>query len=84
MKRGVPTLEMPQTVCEQGKQLTPEQARLLKLLGERMVDFRVVLRAWWSADTSELTEVDGAISPVDGAGEDEDEDEDDDVEDIAE
>ncbi|KAI0283917.1 ribosomal protein L10-domain-containing protein [Russula aff. rugulosa BPL654] len=41
MRKGVPTLETPHKLCEQGKVLTAEQAQLLKLIGEKMVEFRV-------------------------------------------
>jgi mRNA turnover protein 4 len=81
MNRGVPTLAAPQTVCEKGKKLTPEQARLLKLLGERMIEFRV-LRAWWSADTGELMEVEGLAAAVDDAASEGEDDEDGDEEEV--
>ncbi|GIX65738.1 60S ribosomal protein L10e, putative [Babesia caballi] len=35
-------------VCEQGRPLTPNQARVLKLLGIRMSLFEVTLEAYWS------------------------------------
>ena len=79
MVRGVPTLENPHTVCETGKTLTPEQAQLLKLIGVKMVSFRVGLRAYWMAETGVVTQVEG--ESVDGtqnegeSGEAEDEDE---------
>lgn len=59
LKRGVPSLESAQTVCESGKKLTPEQARLLKLLGEKMVEFKVVLRARWSAADGQVVQIEG-------------------------
>ncbi|KAI6147085.1 ribosomal protein L10-domain-containing protein [Pisolithus tinctorius] len=59
MNRGVPTLETPQQICEQGKALTSEQAQLLKLIGEKMVVFRVALRARWDSETGMITEVAG-------------------------
>ncbi|KAK7690362.1 hypothetical protein QCA50_007019 [Cerrena zonata] len=79
MVRGVPTLENPHTVCQAGKTLTPEQAQLLKLVGVKMITFRVGLRAYWTAETGVVTQVEG--ESVDGAlveektsdGEDEDE-----------
>jgi len=57
MRKGVPTLENPHKLCEQGKVLTAEQAQLLKLIGEKMVEFRVGLRAWWDSATGEVKEV---------------------------
>jgi mRNA turnover protein 4 len=63
MKRGVPSLETPHTVCEKGKKLTGEQARLLKLMGMKTVEFKLVLRTRWSADTGEMIEVEGEALP---------------------
>lgn len=57
MRKGVPTLENPHTLCEKGKVLTAEQAQLLKLTGEKMVEFRVGLRARWDSTTAEVEEV---------------------------
>jgi mRNA turnover protein 4 len=57
MRKGVPTLENPHNLCEQGKVLTAEQAQLLKLIGEMMVEFRVGLRARWDSTTGEVEEV---------------------------
>ena len=57
MRKGVPTLESPHKLCEQGKVLTAEQAQLLKLIGEKMVEFRVGLRARWDSTTGEVEEV---------------------------
>ncbi|TDL22132.1 hypothetical protein BD410DRAFT_788825 [Rickenella mellea] len=57
--RGVPTLTAPHTLCKKGKPLTSEQAQLLKLIGERMVEFKVVLRAKWVAATGEVTMEEG-------------------------
>jgi mRNA turnover protein 4 len=57
MRKGVPTLENPHKLCEQGKALTAEQAQLLKLIGEKMVEFRVGLRARWVSATGEVEDV---------------------------
>lgn len=83
LQRGVPTLDAPHCVCEAGCVLTAEQAQLLKLLGERMVVFRVELRAWWDSETGEVEveagagvekEVEaGADVEADGDGDDDDE-----------
>ncbi|KAI0771215.1 mRNA turnover protein 4-like protein [Trametes elegans] len=67
MERGVPTLDVPHTVCEQGKVLSPEQAQLLKLIGIKMVAFRVGLRAHWDAATSEVVQIEGQAVEVDEA-----------------
>ncbi|KAJ3987917.1 ribosomal protein L10-domain-containing protein [Lentinula detonsa] len=59
MERGVPTLRTPHKLCQKGKVLTSEQAQLLKLIGEKMVTFRVSLIARWDAATGEVTQVEG-------------------------
>jgi len=59
MNRGVPTLTNPHKLCEKGKVLTAEQAQLLKLIGEKMVTFRVGLIARWEAGSGEVIEMDG-------------------------
>ena len=76
MERGVPTLDVPHTVCEKGKTLTPEQTQLLKLVGIKMVTFKVGLRARWDAATGEVEQVQGEeIAQEDAGGEDEEGDE---------
>ena len=74
LKKGVPTLEMPHTVCEKGKTLTSEQAQLLKLIGEKMVVFRVALKACWDSETGVVTEMEGSVGDQ-AENEPEDEDE---------
>ncbi|KAF5369306.1 hypothetical protein D9758_002811 [Tetrapyrgos nigripes] len=59
MNRGVPTLTSPHKLCEKGKVLTAEQAQLLKLIGEKMVTFRVGLIARWEAGSGEVIQLDG-------------------------
>ncbi|KAH7912550.1 ribosomal protein L10-domain-containing protein [Hygrophoropsis aurantiaca] len=76
MNKGVPTLDTPHKICEQGKALTAEQAQLLKLIGEKMVVFRVALKARWDSETGTVVQVESAsISPEEaqaGSGEEED------------
>ncbi|KAI0953574.1 hypothetical protein AcW1_007753 [Taiwanofungus camphoratus] len=69
MQRGVPTLDTPHTVCEQGRVLTPEQAQLLKLVGVKMVKFRVALRARWEAASGEVVQIEGQEVDLGEAGE---------------
>ncbi|KAF7768228.1 hypothetical protein Agabi119p4_7471 [Agaricus bisporus var. burnettii] len=59
LNRGVPTLDAPHKVCEEGRELTAEQAQLLKLIGERMVMFRVSLLCHFDSATGETTEREG-------------------------
>lgn len=75
MNRGVPTLQSAHKLCEKGKPLTGEQAQLLKLIGERMVTFRVGLISRWTSETGEVVQTDDARLPEDernGGGDDED------------
>ena len=60
MNKGVPTLHNPHKLCEKGKPLTSEQAQILKLIGERMVTFRVGLIARWDSVTGEVVQIEGA------------------------
>jgi len=73
MTRGVPTLSSPHQLCEKGKTLTAEQAQLLKLIGERMVVFRVGLIARWEAASGEVTQQEGGGIPAEEKAEGEDE-----------
>jgi mRNA turnover protein 4 len=57
LNRGVPTLGSPHKLCEKGKPLTSEQAQLLKLIGEKMVVFRVRMKARWTAATGEVVQI---------------------------
>jgi mRNA turnover protein 4 len=59
MVRGVPTLTAPHKICEKGKVLTAEQAQLLKLIGEKMVVFRVGLIARWEQESGQVVQVEG-------------------------
>ncbi|PSR76744.1 hypothetical protein PHLCEN_2v8229 [Hermanssonia centrifuga] len=73
MVRGVPTLDNPHTVCEKGKVLTPEQTQLLKLVGVKMVEFRIALRARWAETNGEVVQIEGKELPEEemAGGEDE-------------
>jgi len=57
MVRGVPTLSVGHELCKEGKELTGEQAQLLKLMGVKMVVFRVGLLARWDAESGEVEQV---------------------------
>lgn len=70
MNKGVPTLAAPHKICDIGKILTAEQAQLLKLIGERMVVFRVGLLCYWDSATAEVTQIeDGGIHSHGGENE---------------
>jgi len=55
MNRGVPTLDVPHKICEEGKKLTAEQSQLLKLLGYKTVEFKVKLLGRWEKETGNVT-----------------------------
>jgi len=54
MNRGVPTLDVPHKICEQGKKLAPEQSQLLKLLGYKTVEFKIRLLGRWEKETGSV------------------------------
>jgi mRNA turnover protein 4 len=62
MNKGVPSLHNPHELCKKGKPLTSEQAQLLKLIGEKMVVFRVALISRWSAATGDVVQIEGQPS----------------------
>lgn len=74
MNKGVPTLHAPHKLCEKGKPLTGEQAQLLKLIGKKMVVFRVGLISRWDSTTGEVVQIKGpgTISPEEKIDGDED------------
>uniref|UniRef100_R4G5E5 Ribosome assembly factor mrt4 n=2 Tax=Rhodnius prolixus TaxID=13249 RepID=R4G5E5_RHOPR len=48
LQKGIVTLTKEHTVCKEGDLLTSEQARILKLLGNKMSTFKVTLVSMWS------------------------------------
>uniref|UniRef100_A0A182P3I2 Ribosome assembly factor mrt4 n=1 Tax=Anopheles epiroticus TaxID=199890 RepID=A0A182P3I2_9DIPT len=48
LDRGIVTLYKDFTVCEKGKVLTPEQARILKLLNKPMAKFKVIINCCYT------------------------------------
>lgn len=72
-------MDVAHVVCKEGKTLTPEQAQLLKLIGVKMVEFKVGLRAYWESASGEVTQVEGEEVPIvaekDGEKEEEEVDE---------
>ncbi|GAB6028285.1 mRNA turnover 4 [Chamberlinius hualienensis] len=52
LERGVVNLIKDFRVCKEDDILTPEQARILKLLGNQMADFRITVECVWSSDGS--------------------------------
>ena len=58
LNRGVVELLRETVICEEGDELSPEQARLLKHFEHKMAEFRVDMVAHWS--DSEFTNFDAA------------------------
>jgi len=50
LKKGVITLLSEHKVCDVGDLLTPDQSRILKLLGHRMASFKLTIECMWSSD----------------------------------
>ena len=48
LKKGVVTLDRDTDLCNVGKEITPEQAKLLKLFEYKLAMFRLTLTAHWS------------------------------------
>ncbi|CAL5377814.1 unnamed protein product [Camellia sinensis] len=54
LNRGVVELVSDFVVCEEGKPLSPESARILRLLGTKMATFRLHLVCRWSPEQFEV------------------------------
>ncbi|XP_036602846.1 mRNA turnover protein 4 homolog [Trichosurus vulpecula] len=54
LKKGVVTLISDYQVCKEGDVLTPEQARVLKLFGFEMAEFRVNIKYLWQAESGKF------------------------------
>ncbi|CAN4110642.1 unnamed protein product [Withania somnifera] len=54
LNKGVVELVSDFVVCEEGKPLSPEAARILRLLGNKMATFRLNLICRWSPDEFEI------------------------------
>lgn len=50
LRKGIVQLRTDYTVCSEGDTLTPEQARILKLLGMATVEFAIKVEFMWSND----------------------------------
>ncbi|XP_028663266.1 mRNA turnover protein 4 homolog [Erpetoichthys calabaricus] len=57
LKKGVVTLLSDYEVCKEGDVLTPEQARILKLFGIQMAEFKVNIRCMWNSETGEYEQL---------------------------
>ncbi|XP_018413668.1 PREDICTED: mRNA turnover protein 4 homolog [Nanorana parkeri] len=80
LKKGVVTLLSDYEMCKDGDTLTPEQARLLKLFGYQMAEFKVTLKSMWSSETGEFQKLSANNeNDAEEMEEDDDDDEDDDA-----
>lgn len=50
LQKGIVTLLKEFTVCKAGESLKPEQARMLKLLGQEMAIFKLTMKSMWAKD----------------------------------
>lgn len=57
LDKGRVMLDQEYVICEEGKELNSHQTALLKMFGIAMAEFKVEVQAYWSAATSEITEV---------------------------
>lgn len=57
LKKGVVTLIKDFDVCKEGDTLTPEQARILKLFGYEMADFKVTIKCMWNSETGDFAQL---------------------------
>jgi mRNA turnover protein 4 len=71
LNKGVPTLNNPHKLCEEGRPLTSEQTQLLKLTGNKLVTFRVGLLARWDSVNGDVIQIEGSKIPMDVQGEEE-------------
>lgn len=87
LEKGIVTIYSDYTVCEEGKVLTPEQARILKLLGKPMAKFRLTIKCSWTKSDGFHLYVEDNIeedketeSPMEEDNDDEDDENEDDEE----
>lgn len=74
LEKGVVTLYKEYTVCTEGKVLTPEQARILKLIAKPMATFTLEIKCSWSKDGGYKSYVTDEIATDSGNADDEDDD----------
>lgn len=57
LEKGKVMLDQEYVVCEEGKELNSHQTALLKLFGVALAEFKVDVKAYWSAATQDVTVV---------------------------
>ncbi|NXY09973.1 MRT4 protein, partial [Pteruthius melanotis] len=78
LKKGVVTLLSDYEVCKEGDVLTPEQARVLKLFGYEMAEFKVTMKFLWNSETGDFQKLVGDTTEKEEEEEDDEEEDDDD------
>ncbi|NXA90043.1 MRT4 protein, partial [Melanocharis versteri] len=71
---GVVTLLSDYEVCKEGDVLTPEQARVLKLFGYEMAEFKVTMKFLWNSETGDFQKLEGDTAEEEEEEEEEDDD----------
>lgn len=77
LQKGVITLQSDYTVCEEGKVLTPEQARILKLIAKPMAKFQLTIKCSWTKSEGFELHVPDEINEDEHISEESEQDEDD-------
>ncbi|XP_076843354.1 mRNA turnover protein 4 homolog [Brachyhypopomus gauderio] len=70
LKKGVVTLLQDYEVCKEGDVLTPEQARILKLFGIEMAEFKLTIKCMWNSESGEFEMVEGDEEAMQGDDDD--------------
>ncbi|NXY51200.1 MRT4 protein, partial [Ceuthmochares aereus] len=78
LKKGVVMLLSDYEVCKEGDVLTPEQARILKLFGYEMAEFKVTIKFVWNSETGDFQKLVGDTTAKEEEEEEEEEEEGDD------
>lgn len=60
LEKGKVMLDDDYVVCREGKKMDSNQTALLKLFGVATAEFRIQVLAYWTAESGEVTEVEGA------------------------
>uniref|UniRef100_A0A8B9PZD3 MRT4 homolog, ribosome maturation factor n=1 Tax=Apteryx owenii TaxID=8824 RepID=A0A8B9PZD3_APTOW len=76
LKKGVVTLLSDYEVCKEGDVLTPEQARVLKLFGYEMAEFKVTIKFVWNSETGDFQQLEGDAEAAEEEEEEDDSNED--------
>ncbi|KAL4832133.1 hypothetical protein H8958_020080 [Nasalis larvatus] len=78
LKRGVVTLLSDYEVCKEDDVLTPEQARVLKLFGYEMAEFKVTIKYMWDSQSGRFQQMGDDLSESASESTEESDSEDDD------